>query len=244
MLISHRKRFVYTKTVKTAGTSVESYFEPHCMRPGEWEFSHGRGEYESEAGVVGVRSGNPLDVQAATWWNHMPAKAVRALAGPDVWGAYFKFCVVRNPFDKMVSAYKFFTSLEPAVPRPAGVLASLRHRFARPGPASDLKAGFENWLRTVPLPLDRNKYTIDGRFCMDYVIRYESLAGGIREVCERLDIEFRPDGLPHLKKSEGPKIPVEAYYSPASIEMVERAYQFELETFGYTFPRAGRLRAA
>lgn len=35
MLISHRKRFIFTKTAKTAGTSVESYFEQYCMPEGE-----------------------------------------------------------------------------------------------------------------------------------------------------------------------------------------------------------------
>ena len=37
MLISHRKQFIYTKTYKTAGTSVEVYFEPYCMQEGEWK---------------------------------------------------------------------------------------------------------------------------------------------------------------------------------------------------------------
>ena len=41
MLISHRKQFIYTKTAKTAGTSVESYFEKYCMPEGKWQFSHG-----------------------------------------------------------------------------------------------------------------------------------------------------------------------------------------------------------
>ena len=63
MLISHRKRFIYTKTVKTAGTSVESYFEPYCMREGEWSFSHSRAEYVSEAGIVGIRTGEPLELK-------------------------------------------------------------------------------------------------------------------------------------------------------------------------------------
>ena len=31
MLISHRKKFIFTKTKKTAGTSVESVFETYCI---------------------------------------------------------------------------------------------------------------------------------------------------------------------------------------------------------------------
>jgi hypothetical protein len=36
MLVSHQRKFIYTKTVKTAGSSVESYFEPYCISPEEY----------------------------------------------------------------------------------------------------------------------------------------------------------------------------------------------------------------
>lgn len=242
MLISHAKRFIYTKTVKTAGTSVESYFEPHCMRPGEWEYSHGRGEYVSEAGVVGVRTGEPIELQAATWWNHMPAATIRALAGPAVWDAYFKFCVVRNPFDQMVSAYRFFTKQE----QPAAPVRRMFSVFGGRGSArgESHATAFEGWLKSVPLPLDRNKYVIDGVLCVDHVIRYERLVEGIGEVCQRLDVPFRPNELRHLKKSERMTVPPESYYTPAAVALVERGCAFELEQFGYTFPWAGARRAA
>ena len=236
MLISHRKRFIYTKTVKTAGTSVESYFEPLCMRDGEWSFSHARKEYVSEVGVVGIRTGEPLEIQQALWWNHMPAQAIRALIGDGVWNDYFKFCVVRNPFDAMISAYRYFHATNE---RKRGLRRYLAVIGARVGPAReehDLKSKFEEWLRTMELPLDRNKYLIEGEYCMDYVIRYEALADGVREVCRRLDYPFDPARIPHLKNSEKPKLPISAYYSAAAIDIMERAFRFELDQFGYKRP--------
>jgi len=245
MLISHRKRFIYTKTVKTAGTSVESYFEPHCMRDGEWRFSHGRRETVSDAGIIGIRTGEPLEIQGALWWNHMPAQAIRALIGETIWNDYFKFCVVRNPFDAVVSAYRFFwASKQP--PRPRGLLERLASRSSQARALADLRDGLENWLRSVQLPFDRNKYCIDGSLCVDHVIRYEALFDGIQEVCRRLAIDFRPEGLPHLKKSEKSPLPLESYFTPASLDLVERAYAFELSTFGYGRPweRPAAPRAA
>ena len=53
MLISHRKQFIFTKTVKTAGTSVESYFEQFCKPDGEWQESHAHEEYVSKSGIIG-----------------------------------------------------------------------------------------------------------------------------------------------------------------------------------------------
>jgi len=103
MLISHKCGFIFTKTVKTGGTSVESYFEPFCMNEGEWTFSHERKEYISEYGIIGHR-GQPGNY---TWYNHMPAKEIKEKIGESIWKNYFKFCVIRNPFDKLVSEFYF-----------------------------------------------------------------------------------------------------------------------------------------
>jgi len=54
MLVSHKEEIHYTKTLKTAGTSVEVYFEPYCMPEGEWSFGHARAEYVSQAGIIGL----------------------------------------------------------------------------------------------------------------------------------------------------------------------------------------------
>ena len=105
MLVSHRYKFIYTKTVKTAGTSVESFFEPYCMKEDEWSLSHSRNEYISEAGIIGYRGKDIPD--NCTWYNHMPAVKIKTLLGDDIWNSYFKFCVIRNPFSKAVSHYYF-----------------------------------------------------------------------------------------------------------------------------------------
>lgn len=244
MLLSHGKRFIYTKTVKTAGTSVESYFEPFCMRPGEWQFSHGRQESVSDAGIIGVRTGSPLDIQGAVFWNHMPAKTIRALLGDEIWNGYFKFCAVRNPFDKMVSAFRFFSDSRKEKPTRLRVyLSNLRSALAPSSRSNQLRADFENWLHTIPMPLDRNKYVIDGTFCMDAVIKFEELNDGLAQVCGRLGIDFQPKAVPTLKMSERSPVPLEAYYTPTSLKLVEDAYAYELEKFGYAIPWRGRAAA-
>lgn len=75
MLVSHRHRFIYTKTVKTAGSSIESYFEPFCMPEGEWALAEHHNGYETSAGIVGFRGFGRPDVHK--WWAHMPAHKIR-----------------------------------------------------------------------------------------------------------------------------------------------------------------------
>jgi hypothetical protein len=63
MLVSHQRKFIYTKTVKTAGSSVESYFEPYCISPEEYPL-HRPGElHESEQGIIGYGPDRPSDAK-------------------------------------------------------------------------------------------------------------------------------------------------------------------------------------
>lgn len=218
MLISHRHRFIYTKTYKTGGTSVESYFEPFCMAQGEWALSHFRDEYVSGAGVIGFRGTNPpADLR---WWNHMPAADIRKQVGDTIWSQYLKFCVVRNPYDKAVSAYFFFQA-----------------RDGRPVDAATDSRAFEEWLEQPGPPQDTDKFLIDGQFCLDRVLRYETLNQDLQRLCQNLGLPWQPDRLPTFKSGIRPRgVDLAALYTPRAKAAVQQAYAFELDYFGYDFP--------
>jgi sulfotransferase famil protein len=217
MLISHAKRFIYTKTVKTGGTSVEVYFEPYCVAPGAYRFEHYRPEYASEWGIVGYRG--EARSEAMTWYNHAPASYIKEKIGDRIWGDYFKFCCIRDPFDKVVSAFHFFDL-------PKERCASLDFQ--------EIRQRFRSWVLSATLPNDRDAFTIGNRICMEYFIRYENLLSGIKYVCERLDVPFSPDRLMHLKGDFNPRRRGFAeYYDPDTASVVARAYEFELNEFGY-----------
>ena len=230
MLISHKYQFIYTKTVKTAGTSIEVYFEPFCMPEGEWQFSHKRDEYSSPAGIIGVRAvKEPGHGKGYTWWNHMPAAEIKENIGDEVWESYFRFCAIRNPFDKVVSHYFFME-------RPV----ANQHEFLKKLPFySAIKKrrlihGFNQWLDKVEYPVDRAQYMLDGKFCMDDFIRFEHLPEDLARICKRLGIPYQPEKLRRLhgaiRKTD---IPLKAFYTPASIQKVSDLYDLEIEKFGY-----------
>jgi hypothetical protein len=213
MLISHHKKFIFTKTAKTAGTSVESFFEEYCMPIGAWTESHQREEHVSEAGVVGYRGPN---AHGKKWYNHMPAVEIRARIGDEVWSDYFKFTVVRNPFTKLVSAFFFF--FEPAC----------KDRRSKID-------GFRRWVSGGSILIDRDKYFIDGSLCVDDFIRFEDLEGGIRRICRKLGISVGSKSLPRFKqRSVGLGLKLEDLYDTATREIVEKAYAWEIENFEYS----------
>ncbi|MEM8557668.1 MAG: sulfotransferase family 2 domain-containing protein [Bacteroidota bacterium] len=238
MLVSHRKSFIFTKTAKTAGTSVEAYFEQYCMCEGEYEFSHFREAYESECGVIGHRGS---DLNGVKWWNHMSADKIKARLDEDVWDRYFKFTVVRNPYDKLVSRFKMLERWREGYSFEQKAKAVVKKVLQRGHPydqawGRDPISRFRGWVKRGGSVRDRDKYFIDGELCVDYFIRYEDLPGGIREVCERIGVEFDPEAIPMLKPGGARKIPVADYYDAETIALVRERFDWEFERFGYEMP--------
>lgn len=237
MLVSHRKKFIYTKTAKTAGTSVESYFEKYCMPEGEWTPEHSRDVYESETGIIGFRGKKkPAD---CPWYNHMPADQIKAGLGEETWNSYLKFCVIRDPFDKAVSAFFHFKKAR----QKKGVkrsYQSIRHCLLSllPEPKfASVAEEFEHWLKIGAMPLDRNKYTINGEFCLDSVIRFEKLHEGMAEICEKIGETFDPESLPQMKRgTRDESVSLSQIYTPRSIAIISKLYDYEIKTFGYEAP--------
>jgi len=92
MIISHKYRFIFVKTLKTAGTSIEVFLSQHC------------GPLDVVTPILPhVEPHVPRNHDG--FFNHIPAADIRSRVGPDVWRTYFKFCVERNPWDKTLSYY-------------------------------------------------------------------------------------------------------------------------------------------
>ena len=124
MLISHKKNFIYFKTIKTAGTTVEIFFEKECI-PSEvyTRPSERTKQIMTDDGIVGSRckrewygkivmqnlikrvftEGVYNNYFNPQWYSHMSASEIRWKIGEEKFQDYFKFCVIRNPFDKVIS---------------------------------------------------------------------------------------------------------------------------------------------
>lgn len=104
MIVSHKYRFIFIKTVKTAGTSIETYLSGVC------------GDEDIVTPVDPPEAGHRPRNHAG-FYNHMQGREIRARLGQEVWSGYFKFCFERNPWDKMVSWYFYWKTRfdQPAV---------------------------------------------------------------------------------------------------------------------------------
>lgn len=232
VLVCRPRKFIYLKTHRTGSTTTESYFERECVPPA----MRGSGLFDTpdypritetvtEFGIIGFRGNFSALPKKPRYRNHMPAKQLKRRLEPEFWANALKFCNIRNPFDKAVSAYWGRMSGEDAAV------------WARK-PFQEIRTGFREWLSSgVVVRRDANKYLIDGEVCIDDFIRYESLAADVKRIGERLGIPFEPERLPRWGSHK--RGPVETayaeYFDTDLIAQIEQEFAFELEFFGYRF---------
>ena len=123
MIISHKHKFIFIKTEKTAGTSMEIALSKYC---GENDIVTPLGKksevIRTELGYTGPQNFQiPFSKYSLKDWlmfiynrkrkvyyNHISAGEVKKYISDEVWNTYYKFCFERNPYDKVVSGYFFF----------------------------------------------------------------------------------------------------------------------------------------
>jgi hypothetical protein len=176
MLVSHGKKFIFLKTVKTGGSSVEAGLQRFCTDPKIPYRDYTRGHRDSY-GIVGYR-GLPrlhwrIPFMRPKFRNHMSAKQICSAIGKERFDNYEKITSIRNPFDKVVSWFYFNLSDE--------VRSELRTASLK-----ENQYHFEKLVSSRALPQDRFVYSINGRCVADSILKYETLASDYAELINRI----------------------------------------------------------
>lgn len=151
---------------------------------------------------------------------HPTAEEVKSY-NSSAWNNYFKFCFIRNPYEKEVSDYLWRKKLKNCEISFTEFLR--RKALHQPDPEG-----------IVPYPpTNRPIFMIDGKVVVDYIGRYENIEEDLKEVCKRINIPFHKDKLPSAKKIKDYNY--RDYYTAEDKKLVESLYKFELDRFGYSF---------
>lgn len=234
MIVSHQHKFIFVKTMKTAGSSLELYLHPFChgsdiATPLKFPFD----EEESTALVQNCSYIHPLLAKDEARLNRFEKRALsqyrengegfyedmsaweaRLALGRDVFARYFKFCVVRNPFDRVISHFFF------------------RHK--RLG----LNLDFDEYLEAGVYLLNDHIY-LDWQtdeLLMNRVARYETLEDDLKEIFDLLGIPFE-HGLNIYKKSQfrDEETHYRRFLKPRHVEKIKEIYAKELSLFDYVY---------
>ncbi len=229
MILSHKHKFIFIKTVKTAGTSIEVFLSQHCgpndvltpIRPPVE--GHQAQNYEGYvSSIVDVFSqpfGPVSDLRhpfrkREKFYNHMPGWQIEKQVGPEIWNSYFKFCVDRNPWDKVLSHYHM--------------------NAARAGGALTL----DEYLAKGKLPLNYPRYTDRSgeRIIVDQVVRYENLMDQLGEIFARLNVPFEGVlGVTAKSEYRSDRTPYRTVLNDEQCRKIERIFAREIELHGYSF---------
>ena len=150
----------------------------------------------------------------------MPASSVRDMVTPDVWNGYFKFCNIRNPWDKVVSFFHF------------------QHHNMRDKPQANIVNAFRRWLlETANYGYDSDIFLIDGKSVVDDVVRHHRIDADLHAICAKIGLEAPV--LPQLKAEFRKKaLPYVDYYDDVTREKVASLYDKDIDLFGWTFEDA------
>ncbi|WMS41721.1 hypothetical protein RDV64_16825 [Acuticoccus sp. MNP-M23] len=220
MLVSYRHEFIFVKTRKTAGSAVELAFEPFVRSPDAavsgTRDSFATAQCVTRDGIIGARS--QAFKEKATYFDHMQARDIRRMVGADVWSRFFKFCTIRNPWDKTVSAFYF---ARPAV---------------REKTVSKQIEIFRAWLGRddVRKLRDRDIYYIKDRPAMDDYIRFHRLSEDVERIADKLRLPV--ENLPEIhRQSRNRAIAYADFYDDSARERVADMYRCEIADFGWRF---------
>lgn len=222
VLVCRDPKFIFLKTTKTGGTSIEMVLERFCLPPGT-EIRERRRAHVGPEGIVGERNRRGLELRRRLpwprpWYNHMPASELRRRIDPELWNAAVKVAPVRNPFRRTVSIFHWQNRGEDLT---LSSFASVRDRFRRfvRGP----------WSNDLHIVSDRGSVVLDG------VIRLERAAEDLAAFGDRLGLRIDPATMPHTKKSKthGGGISLADYYDTATAEIVRKRMRWTFERTDY-----------
>lgn len=232
MIISHKHRFIFVKTQKTAGTSIETFLSQYCgngdvLTPfGKLVDTHMPRNYEGYFNPIpeliltrgkGRKKTLRQLLLREKFHSHIPAYKIRARIRENIWSSYFKFCVERNPWDKTLSHYYFIKRKE-----------KYRHI-----------SSLDQYLAEGNSCLNYHLYTDyhnSNVVLVDRIIKYESLVEQLGEVFSMLSIPFN-NSLNVRAKGEyrADRRHYRDVLTEGQIKIIQEIYKEEILMHGYEY---------
>ena len=202
-MLSIKYNFLFVHIPKTAGNSVQSVLQQYS---------------EDEIIVNSYQDGiNRFDLQTPKYnlSKHSRLIVYKRRLEKELYRKLFKFTIVRNPWDRMISYY-----FSPHRGNPEWD----RDRFIEFVKESDsvksfLSTGFFNNIGNRPF---KN---------LDFILRFENLAKDFELLCEKLNIEETI--IPHVNISKHEHYSF--YYDEELVNLVASRFRQEIDYFGYSF---------
>lgn len=207
MIISHQHKFIFFAIPKTGTHSIRFALRPHL---GINDEEHVNLFYQSKLNLTSFNERTD---------GHISVSEIKPHINAEIWNSYFKFCFVRNPWDRFVSAVFFKNQTVQRQPKLAAPL--MAYTLAK------LKSEPNLWFRAQTSFLLNTENEIE----MDFIGRVENMQDDFDKICSKLnlpqiDLEHR-----NTSKHDDYKI----YYTEELKNKVSELYQEDIERLAYQF---------
>lgn len=207
MLISDSNQFIFVHIRKTAGTSLRQTIETVSL-PKNSNLLH----------KLLSRNGVDINYHDFSFRKHSPLIQAERSMSDELFRKYFKFAIVRNPYDRLVSEFEYIKS------KPEHSRNKKINRMT-----------FEQFVKFQSTRFDAHQTNMlinkEGFIDMDYIGRFENLTECFNEISDKAGIDCRTTH--HIHKIE--RKHYKEYYSDKLIEKVAKLWQADLENFSYKF---------
>lgn len=193
MLVSHRHRFIFLKTQKTASTSIEIALSAFMGERGDiiTPISPEDEKLRRNLSAAGPRNylASPIEYGVNDVWrlasrlklkkrffNHIPAYLAQERLPASIWKEYLIVSIDRHPFDRAISSYYWRTR---KMANPPSV-----NEYVLNAPSKELS----NW----------QIYSIEDNIVAGFMMRYEALTEDLSRLSELLGLSH-PIQLPPEK---------------------------------------------
>ena len=237
MIVSFKYKFIFVKPYKAAGSSIESYLHQYLTDKDILASTEdhkgincwGNFDYKGLDYYFGEEYLKKKIEYKLKYFAHMPIwlikerlKQLSDKISYDIFKNFYKFGIIRNPFDTIVSHYYWKNSINNKNSKPITFQEILKEIESNKYP----NFGLLNLNKLM----DKNFEEI---LC-DKIIKYEDLNQELSFVFNKLGIPF--DGkLKIFKKKSNRNKDYKKFFDKNARRMVEEIYWKDIEMFNYSF---------
>lgn len=241
VLVSHKYKFIYLKNVKVGGTSCQVVFSKYCHNKDIQKNIEARHKINGHTPIY--KEVNTKDGFISLDWKYrsfLDSKEIenydKMLILPgclaehsrsilikykflEYFNNYFKFCIVRNPYDRIVSRYNWDKKEDL-------INLSFKEYLEFEECNGLVNKINDDWY---------DRCTLYGKPCCDYYIKFDNILEGINNIFKILNINDNFE-LPHVKVNEKKNnINYREYYDSYTRKIVERNCAEEINYFNWEF---------
>jgi len=232
MIISHKYKFIFVKTTKTAGSSMEALLETY-LQPGDMMTL--RGEIRKNKSAIKLLKDRGIEIisRKDMFTSHSPLITAHT-AFPHT-KQYFSFGILRDPFKRAISSFRWNKNnqikriQELDYPRKK-LNQILQRKFLRYLTSGN--HGLNTYGRNLLQSISANGQP----WSVSRIHRLEDLDELERDLAANTGLKINCDSMPRLKSDTVPIPEHVNLFSMQAVKWISMQHQWELETMGYQIP--------